>query len=183
MKKPIEIKNFLSISECDSILEMTSNIEFTNATTNYPHKKDLDDENLKFNKRKIKYVGSKELPELTNKILNEINKLNLFNGITYVDIDSYSFNKYSKNDFLNYHIDSAEINIGGTITVVLELCDDFEGGEFCYKVDDIEYKFEKGKGSLYIFDSNTLHKVNKITNGVRYSINCWPKYERKKELL
>ena len=49
--------------------------------------------------------------------------------------------------------------------------------------DDEEIQFEKGKGSLYIFDSNLLHKVNPITNGIRYSINCWPKYSIKKTLI
>ena len=29
--KPIEIQNFLTIEECNSILKMTSNIEFINA--------------------------------------------------------------------------------------------------------------------------------------------------------
>jgi predicted 2-oxoglutarate/Fe(II)-dependent dioxygenase YbiX len=181
--KPIEIKNFLTIEECNLILEMTNNIEFTNATTTYTDKKDINNENLKFNKRKIKYIESKELPELTDKILNEINKLKLFNGIKYTEITSYSFNKYSDNDFLNYHIDSAEINIGGTITIILELCDDYKGGEFCYMLDNIEYTFEKGKGSLYLFESTTMHKVKPITNGVRYSINCWPIYQSKKTLL
>jgi predicted 2-oxoglutarate/Fe(II)-dependent dioxygenase YbiX len=181
--KPIEIQNFLTIEECNSILKMTSNIEFINATTSYKNKKKDDNKNLNFNKRKIKYINSNELSELTEKILNKLKKLNLFNGITYTQIDSYSFNKYSENDFLNYHIDGAEIESGASITIILELSDEYDGGEFCYILDEIEYSFNKGKGTLYIFDSHIIHKVNKLTKGIRYSINCWPKYKIKKSVF
>jgi predicted 2-oxoglutarate/Fe(II)-dependent dioxygenase YbiX len=183
MIKPIEIKNFLSNEECDEIVKKSESFEFQQARTSYTKIKDVANEKLNFNKRKIYYTPSDFFPELSEKILYKLGELNLLNGIKYTSIPGYSFNQYIKDDFLNYHIDGDEIDHGATITLVLELSDNFEGGEFVYKINDIEYSFEKGKGSLYIFDSNTLHKVNKLINGIRYSINCWPRYSRKKSIL
>ena len=184
MIRPIEIKNFLNERECNSIIELSDSIGFKPAETAYESE---IIKNLDFNKREIAYIKSDKLNEvvknLSNNILNKINYLTIFKGLKYDNIGNYSFNKYSTNDFLNYHRDFHEIKFGATITVVLELSNDYDGGEFCYKYDDEEIQFEKGKGSLYIFDSNIMHKVNPITNGIRYSINCWPKYSIKKSLI
>ena len=179
--KPLEIKNFLTEEECDLIVKKSESFEFQQATTSYSNIKNVVNEKLDFNKRKIYHTPPDVFPKLSEKILNKLEELNLFNGITYTLIPGYSFNKYTKDDFLNYHVDGDEIDKGASITLVLELSDNFEAGEFVYKINDIEYSFDKGKGSLYIFDSNTLHKVNKVTAGVRYSINCWPKYIKTKK--
>jgi predicted 2-oxoglutarate/Fe(II)-dependent dioxygenase YbiX len=181
--KPIEILNFLSVKECDDILKISKNFEFTEALTTYEIDKTINAKDFNFNKRKITYIAETLFSELSIKILNKLNELNIFNGIIYNTTDEYSFNKYSTNDFLNYHYDGAEIAKGATITLIIELSDNYIGGEFCYKIDDIEHTFTKGKGSLYIFDSHTMHKVNPILNGIRYSINCWPKFKTKKTLL
>jgi predicted 2-oxoglutarate/Fe(II)-dependent dioxygenase YbiX len=181
--KPIEILNFLSIEECDTILKISENFDFKDAPTSSNINKHIRDENFDFNKRKITYIDDILFLELSTKILNKLNELNIFNGISYNTIGNYSFNKYSINDFLNYHYDGAEIDNGATITLVIELSDNYIGGEFCYKIDDIEHNFTKGKGTLYIFDSHTIHKVNPILSGIRYSINCWPKFKTKKTLL
>lgn len=181
--KPIEIKNFLTNEECDLIIEKSKSLELQQAKTSYSKDKNLINEKLNFNKRKITYTESNFFPNLSEKILNKLEELNLLNGIKYTSIPGYSFNCYSKDDFLNYHVDGDEIINGATITLVIELSEDFEGGEFVYKINETEYSFEKGKGSLYIFDSNTLHKVNMLRDGVRYSINCWPKYVKTKKNL
>lgn len=183
--KPIEIKNFLSIKECDKILEIASNFKLNSAKSTYFNQyTEHNQELFSFNKRLIAHINTEPFGNLQNNILNRINSLNIYKGLKYNKIKSFSFNKYSEGDYLNYHYDQAETNTGATITVILELSDDYEGGEFCYMIDNIEYVFEKGKGSLYIFDSNILHKVNKITKGYRYSINCWPtKFVDKKTLF
>jgi len=181
--KPIEIHNFLSVEKCDEILEISSNFNLMDAPTSYDTNKKVREEILDFNKRQIVYVEDKLFLELSTKILNKLNELNIFNGIKYDTIGNYSFNKYSINDFLNYHYDGAEIDNGATITLVIELSDGFEGGDVVYLLDDIEHNFTKGKGNLYIFESTTMHKVKPITNGIRYSMNCWPKFKIKKTTL
>jgi predicted 2-oxoglutarate/Fe(II)-dependent dioxygenase YbiX len=181
--KPIEILNFLSIEECDNIFKILENFDLMDAPTSYDINKHIQNENFNFNKRKIAYIDDTLFLELSTKILNKLNELNIFNGIKYDTIGNYSFNKYSEGDFLNYHYDGAEIDNGATITLVIELSNNFKGGEFCYLLNDIEHILKTEKGNLYIFESTTMHKVKPITNGIRYSMNCWPKSKIKKTLL
>mgnify|MGYP003112559718 CR=1 FL=1 len=59
-------------------------------------------------------------------------------------------------------------------TSIIYLNDDFEGGETV--VLDKTILPEKNK--LISFEGNRiLHKVNKITKGIRYTVPCWYKYE------
>jgi predicted 2-oxoglutarate/Fe(II)-dependent dioxygenase YbiX len=171
---PIQIKNFLTKEECERIIKIgeTHNLDYSKT------KNALKDEyyiDLNFNKKKSVFIEKDGFDiSLTNKILKKVNELNLIDGVKYTNIRYFQFNKYSKNDFLNYHIDSAEIKSGATITLVIELGDGYGGAEFFYKINNEEFKFEKGIGSLYIFDSNTEHKVGELVDGVRYSLNIWP---------
>ena len=52
-----------------------------------------------------------------------------------------------------------------------------------YSINEIEYTVNKKQGSIFVFDSNLLHSVNTITNGLRYSINVWPSKIIKKSLI
>jgi predicted 2-oxoglutarate/Fe(II)-dependent dioxygenase YbiX len=182
MIEPIEIKNFLNENVCNEYITIGSNFDLKNATTDYINSNFVDKEVLDFNKRKIAYIPETNFVNLSNLILDKINSLSIYKGFKYDKIIDFSFNKYSEGDYLNYHFDGAELKNGATLTIVLELSDDYEGGEFCYMYNDEEHRFEKGMGSLYIFDSNMLHKVNPVVRGNRYSINCWPKYSIKKTI-
>jgi len=183
----IEIEKFLTEEECDRIIELALNIGLEKATTTYKsdnfQKKVVSDS---FNKRKICYIADKNLEkvkDITEKIILKINELKYFNNINYSDIWSYSFNKYTKGDFLNWHNDGHEIENGATLTIVMELSDGFNGGEFCYVMDDKEHRLKKGKGNMYVFPSDTKHRVTKLTSGVRYSFNAWPRMKKEKQLF
>ncbi len=184
MINPIEIKNFLNYEECDFIIELLHSFNFKPAKAIYEGN---IIESFDLHKREIAHLKSYDFNDvfknLSDNILNKINSLNIFKGLKYDNIVKFDFSKYSEKDYINHHIDSDEINHGATITVVLELSNNYDGGEFCYIYNDNEFQFEKEKGSLYIFDSNTLHKVTPIINGIRYSINCWPKYSTNKTLI
>jgi predicted 2-oxoglutarate/Fe(II)-dependent dioxygenase YbiX len=183
----IEIEKFLTHKECDRIIELATSIGLENATTVY--KTDNFSQSIvseSFNKRKICYIENenlKKIKDITEKIILKINELKYVNNITYSDILTYSFNKYTESDFLNLHSDEHEIANGATITIVMELSDNFEGGEFCYWSDNTEHKFKKGKGTMYIFPSSTKHRVTKLTNGIRYSFNAWPRMKKNKALI
>jgi len=187
MSKVIQIKNFLSNEECDRIINLGISIGLTDATTVYKMD-DYKNESLdtSFNKRKISYIADSNLElvkDISDKILSTLNDIKYFNNIIYNDILSYSFNKYEKGDFLNWHHDEHEISEGATMTIVIELSEDFKGGEFCYSLNDIEYKLDKGKGNMYIFPSTTKHRVTEITDGIRYSFNAWPRHKKNKQLF
>jgi predicted 2-oxoglutarate/Fe(II)-dependent dioxygenase YbiX len=140
------------------------------------------------NKRKGSYYFEDEMQEsiftsLTNTLLELTNSLKIFNGIEYVGISKYTFNQYDGGDFLNWHKDSHEIINGATTTIIIQLNDNYEGGEVMYRLDNKDYTVPKKAGSIFIFDSNIDHNVNVVESGVRYSMNAWPSSKIKKGLL
>ena len=111
------------------------------------------------------------------------NQLSPFKGVEYNKIQNYSFNRYGIGDFLDWHPDSHEILNGATITYIIQLNEDYGNGEVKYRMNDIDYVVNKKQGSVFIFDSNIVHSVDKVTEGERYSINVWPSKTIKKSLL
>ena len=114
------------------------------------------------------------IKSISDKILSISNQLNPFNGIRYTDIQKYSFNRYSSGDFLNWHKDAHEIIDGATITLIIQLNDNYEGGLVKYNINKVDYSVPKKLGSVFIFDSNIYHSVDTIESGLRYSLNVWP---------
>ena len=55
------------------------------------------------------------------------------------------------------------------MTIILN--DDYEGGEFEFFLDDIQIKNEIG--TVIVFPSYFLHRVNPVTKGTRYSLVAW----------
>ena len=177
------IQNVLTDVECDEIIEHSlKNYNLEDVVTTTDLKTYYVD--YTFNKRRgVKFIDN-ELSNLQNKILKIINKERIFSGLIYDKISYFLFNEYKETDFLNYHNDGDEIkNRAATITVVIQLNDNYEGGEFLYKVDGVEYEVPKIKGSVFIFDSYMLHKVSPVKSGIRYSLNTWPKYTKLKNNL
>ena len=179
------IKNFLSSELCDKIIRKYNNDSLLFNPMIYDSNKNLKYDSL-YNKRKINYLDDNDCNELThvtnllsNYIETEIKKISLkFKNIRY------TFNKYQEGDFLNYHFDEDEIYRGALYTFVMELNEDYVGGEFIYKNEhDVEIINEKSKGGLFIFDSTIIHKVTPIIEGTRFSLNCWPKFNKKNTLI
>ena len=88
------------------------------------------------------------------------------------------FNRYSPGQMMRKHSDHIYDLFDGTqrgipvLSIVGNLNDDYEGGEFKFW-DDHVVKFEKG--DIMIFPSLFLypHRVEPPTRGVRYSFVCW----------
>ena len=184
------IENFLTEEECKSIIDLGNSTELIQMKSSYFVNGKLISENLEYkgNKRMGSYFTDEllDLPILktiTNKIISLSNELNPYNGIIYNGVPKYSFNRYGEGDFLDWHPDNHEILNGATITFVIQLNDNYGGGDVRYSINEIEHTVNKKQGSVFIFDSNLLHSVNTITNGLRYSINVWPSKLIKKSLI
>lgn len=165
---------------CDKIIKKYDNDLLLFDPMIYDSKKNLTHDSS-YNKRKINYIDDEECVELTEVtnllskyIEKEIKKISLkFRNIRY------TFNKYQKGDFLNYHFDEDEVYRGAIYTFVFELNENYAGGEFTYRNEnDAEIINEKSKGGLFIFDSTIIHKVNPVIEGTRFSLNCWPKLNK-----
>jgi predicted 2-oxoglutarate/Fe(II)-dependent dioxygenase YbiX len=123
------------------------------------------------------------IKSINKKIITLSNDLKPFNSIQYTTIPKYSFNRYGEGDFLEWHEDRHEIINGATITFIIQLNDNYGDGFVKYMLDGIEYNVPKILGSVFIFDSNITHSVEKISSGNRYSLNVWPASTKKISLI
>jgi len=92
-------------------------------------------------------------------------------------IDEINVLKYEKDDFYVAHTDSF-LTIPRTLSIVIFLNDDYEGGELvfhCPRTRQPYMSIPPKSNRLVIFPSNFLypHSVNKVNKGVRYSIVSW----------
>lgn len=185
------IEDVLNKEECNLLIQrgLETDLQIMRSTK-FVNGKVVDEDILKLddNKRRGSYYFEEEMNEsvllnLSHKLLSLINSKQIFNGIEYTNVPKYTFNEYKKGDFLNWHKDSHEVMYGATSTIIIQLNDDYEGGEVMYRINEIDYTVDKKAGSVFIFDSNIEHNVNQIESGVRYSMNAWPASKIKKGLL
>jgi predicted 2-oxoglutarate/Fe(II)-dependent dioxygenase YbiX len=155
------IENFLTIEECNFIINQYKlNSQPVFNSTNVIERRCMFVESIEFN--------------IKDKIINKLNELNIFDK-QYTNIQYFVFNSYESENELELHTDSSEVARGATITIIVQLNENYDGGDFYYSLNDEETILAKKRGSIFIFDSNILHGVKKMTNGERYSLNCWPK--------
>lgn len=185
------VQNVLTSEECKLLIErgLQTDLQIMHSSK-IVNGKVVKQDILKLddNKRKGSYYFEDEMKEpiftsLTDTLVSIINSTKIFNGIEYISIPKYTFNQYDGGDFLNWHKDSHEIINGATATIIIQLNDNYEGGEVMYRLDNIDYIVPKKAGSVFIFDSNIEHNVNVVESGVRYSMNAWPSSKIKKTLL
>lgn len=185
------IENFITNEECEILIKLGlhNNLQkMTSVRVVNGNVIETEEINEHTNKRMGCYFSGNQLDilpfsNITERIVNTLNKLKIYNNVVYTSIPKYTFNQYNVGDFLTIHQDNHEIKYGATTTVVIQLNDDYDGGEFIYVKNKIEYSVPKLKGSIFIFDSNINHLVNKVENGIRYSINVWPSSIKKVNLL
>ncbi len=175
------IENFLSKKECDYLIDLGESILLMPMKSSKFINGKLVDSGKEYvgNKRMGNYFVNDillkpEIKSISEKLLKLSNQLSPYNGITYNSIPKYSFNRYSDGDFLDWHEDRHEILNGATITHIIQLNDNYDGGYIRYIIDGIEYSVPKIQGSVFVFDSSIPHSVDILKSGNRYSINAWP---------
>jgi len=91
-------------------------------------------------------------------------------------ITNISFLKYEEGGFYNWHIDHFA-SIPRTMSCVLLLNNDYEGGNICFRNPDGsgEMEIEVKPNRMIIWPSNFLypHTVKPVTKGIRYSVVAW----------
>jgi hypothetical protein len=184
------IENFLTIEECEKIILFGNSGDLIQMKSSLIVNNKIVNQNIEYegNKRIGCYFVQESLKNpliqsVSEKIINLSNELNPFNGITYNEIPKYSFNRYGVGDFLDWHSDNHEIINGATITYIIQLNDNYSGGDVKYSINNETHTIKKKQGSVFIFDSNLSHSVDKVSDGIRYSINVWPSKTIKKSLI
>ena len=165
------IKNFLSEEECNSILNFSlENLSISKAFVG----KHNYDESIR-NSEVGFYKYESEFPYLRDKILTEIHKNVEIKGYNIEFTEPFQFTKYGQNQFYNWHkdADSELDSYNRYCSIVIQLNNEYEGGELELLEKNEIIQLEKNKGNLFIFLSSTTHRVKPVTEGTRYSLVNW----------
>jgi len=183
MYQHFTIPNFLTTSECNSILsKCKKELTLKNATVR-------DGEvNLKSRKSSVAFID--DLGFLNNRLETILIDSVKVKGFSVSGLQPFQFTEYTVGEYYNWHRDS-DINTPESsnrfYSTVIQLNDEYDAGELQLSIDGEELTLERGLGTLYMFPSYTLHRVKPITNGVRYSLVNWIKLvenkNEKKSLL
>lgn len=84
----------------------------------------------------------------------------------------YQILRYQPGGKYEYHTDQ-HANYNREVTIILNLNDEYTGGNLCHIKDSCMTKM--GKGDIIIFPSNFMfpHRITPITSGTRYSVVTW----------
>lgn len=176
------LKQFLTKEECASIVEEYSKLDLKTAQIGVG----LPEDELKsVRDSKVIMINIDWIKrKLESTLKNEIQ----FKGYELDEIEKFQFTKYTNGGHYDWHTDTGLNFEYRFCSIVIQLNDEYSGGELLYKdYDSTEIEFEKGIGNLFIFSSSAEHKVNPITDGTRYSLVSWIKLKEiigyKKTLL
>ena len=157
---------------CDDIIKTGDLLNTTNAK--------IKDGNNANRSSKVSWLKGEQFPNHLHQCLDSANKLYNF---SLHEFEPAQYTVYHEGDHYDWHIDthSKPYHNGMIRKLSFTLClnDEFEGGDFkiCepHPITDktTEKTFKLKKGEMIIFPSNTWHKVDKITKGIRKSLVGW----------
>tara|TARA_R100001163_G_C5013824_1_gene158848 strand:- start:103 stop:684 length:582 start_codon:yes stop_codon:yes gene_type:complete len=108
---------------------------------------------------------------ITNYVLHiKKNICPSFNNFHIKRTNNIRILKYEKNQYIKDHSD-VDPTIRASCT--LNLNEDYEGGEFRFFDGKIKQSFKTGDSILFPAEPIWIHGTEKITKGIRYSINCF----------
>ena len=189
----MEIKDFIKIYDNAIPLELVSSIVRWSNKSKFEDAGVIASDNpnqINKNVRNTKTLQLSKFSEsLTNVHFGQIVSYFLFQHIKkyrhdlkLCDFEINTLNhmailKYEEGGFYLWHTDHNAKNAPRTISCILLLNDDYEGGELMFMDSNGENqrKVETKAGRLIIWPSNFMfpHKVNTIKKGLRYSIVAW----------
>ena len=114
------------------------------------------------------------------------NSENFHYNLSDNDIESAQISKYSEGEYYSEHIDFGRgKNLTRKLSLTVQLSDenDYEGGDLKFytgiwnpRIETSEETYaqaSRGKGSVIVFDSRSIHEVTPVTSGTRYSLVKW----------
>lgn len=175
------LEKFIPENLCDRIIEeYCKDEDWSSATTGSGLSEDIrncsvinmsERETIEANPD-IRQEIDEELYEYIANVLDEY-ELRFPHLLLEIKEDSgYELLRYSEGQFYTEHTDHFKEQ-PRTLSVSINLNDDYEGGEFAFFNREIIAK--NPKGSVIIFPSNFMypHEVMPVTKGTRYSIITW----------
>jgi predicted 2-oxoglutarate/Fe(II)-dependent dioxygenase YbiX len=165
--------------ECQNILDSTDNFVESILGVSY-NSNEIYDTVSKNNKRKSTQCEMQATPNsFMYERINSIIKT--FDYELVCDIFYYDVIKYKEGDFIWRHKDD---NGERMFSIVAQLNDGdaYEGGNFKYWEDDIEFDMSKDIGTGMAFKAGVYHEVKPIIKGERYSFVSFVKFSDVKKI-
>ncbi len=178
MFKYTTLESFLTSDECENLINNSlKNIKLTKA------KIGAQDGGGKYDDHRNSSVaflyGNGIFPEIVKKLQKELVKQVKVKGYELDFKDTkYQFTEYKSGEFYQWHKDSDKTSTDNIVknrycSVVIQLTDEYTGGELELIDEEEIIKFKNGKGNLFIFLSNLTHRVTEVESGTRYSLVTW----------
>lgn len=169
MKNIVIIKNFLSPIECDTLLnKFKSEVKLSTAGVGGLY--------TITNARKSSVGFIPKIDLIDERIKNIMRNEFKLKGYEISGLGPYQFTEYKIGEYFNWHKDASEEYKERYCSIVIQLNDkdDYTGGilEIQSKDNDIQ-KMPVGKGNMFIFHSDMLHRVSPVVSGIRYSLVNW----------
>jgi hypothetical protein len=185
----MEIKNFIKIYDDTIPLNVISNlIRFANVLE-FNEAKISGEDQINF---QIRRTYDFSLSNISNSLSN-VHWFNLLGFYFTNNLKKYSLDcnildygiekinsinilKYKETGFYTWHVDHFA-QIPRTMSCILLLNNDYEGGNLCFRNPDgsKEWEVQVKPGRMIIWPSNFLypHTVKPVTKGTRYSVVAW----------
>ncbi len=168
------IPDALTTQELDKILHILNEKDFVDGKTTAGWHAKLVKNNSQL-KKQVSY--GEDLKELVKKALKR--NLAFNSAVKPKIIHSILFSRYEAGMSYGRHIDNALM--GGqdflrsdvSLTLFLNSPSDYVGGELVIEGVDDERKVKLEAGSIIIYPSSTLHRVEKVTEGTRLVVVAW----------
>lgn len=170
------IDNFLTKDECQSLLNYSLN------HLNLIRSKIIDDgESVIDTHRKssVAFNNYENFKFLNKKVLDVVIENVSVNGYELVFNErGYQFTSYNPGEYYNWHTDNSNDRY---CSVVIQLNDDYEGGDLELVENGKVITFKRGVGNAVVFLSEMNHRVTEVLSGTRYSLVNWLKLKQLKD--
>ena len=184
----IYLANFFTADECNQIIDTNAdNLE--EGTVNGNDTLEGQKAVLKLRKSKVKFLTlDSPCGYLLKKMADRVKDLAEIYYQTYLSsFEAIQLAEYNKNNFYNWHTDAtgaidSHIQRDISASLILSKKSDYTGGSLQFVVPekisdsniitpkDVE---EQGQGTLIMFPSTLIHRVDKVLSGTRHSLVLW----------
>ncbi len=112
---------------------------------------------------------------LVNGVWSEIKKKDNFTKIYLIkQMSQLYFLWYKQGHFYNWHMDDHPCGgVNADMSMTIFLNDDYEGGELVIKVGNVETTHKPKAGTVILYNTGLMHKINPVTKGDRKVIVGW----------
>jgi len=186
MFKYTTVEAFLDKEECQEILD------YSLSTLNLEKGK-LGDSTVveEIRKSSIAFTDYvKIFPKIISRLQDRLSELVNVKGYELDFEDQrYQFTEYKVGEFYQWHVDAGTSAKSSKrhCSVVIQLTDEYTGGDLELVDEEEVIKFKKGEGNLFVFLSKLSHRVTEVESGTRYTLVTWfglkPVQNYKKTLL